>query len=237
MPKRKPTPDPTKAIAYLRASTDRQDLGPDAQREAIERWAHAKGIEIVAWHEDRGISGGVDLDKRLGLLAAIQALRTESAGVLLVARRDRLARDVLVSAMVERLCEREDARIQTADGAGNGSGPEAALLRGIMDVFAQYERAVIRSRTRAALAVKRARGERTGTVPYGFRDEDGMLVEDAAEQVVVARARELRADGLSLRAIGRTLLDEGHAPRNGKRWHVQVLARVVAPHADVPVSL
>ena len=42
-------------------------------------------------------------------------------------------------------------------------------MRGIVDVFAAYEREVIRARTRAALGVKRARGERTGEIPYGYR--------------------------------------------------------------------
>ena len=47
-------------------------------------------------------------------------------------------------------------------------------------------RVLARARTRAALAAKQARGERVGGVPYGYRDEGGMLVEDAAEQVVVS---------------------------------------------------
>ncbi len=97
----------------------------------------------------------------------------------------------------------------------------------MIDVFAQYERAIIRSRTKAALAVKKANGERVGGVPYGYRDNGGKLVEDEREQATVARARKLRAKGNSLRAIGRNLVAEGHAPRNAKRWHVQVLKRMV----------
>ena len=230
MARRKPDPDQTKAVAYLRVSTDRQDLSPDAQREAIAAWAKAHELDVVAWHEDRGVSGGADIDKRPGLLAALESLRTERAGSLLVARRDRLARDVLVSAMVERLCERVGARIQSADGTGNGSGPEAALMRNIVAAFSAYERMLIRSRTKAALAVKRERGERVGTIPYGYRlAGDGRHLEvDAAEQATVDRARVLHEDGLSLRGIGRALLSEGKAPRSGRQWHVQVIARLVA---------
>ena len=40
----------TKAVAYVRMSTDRQDLSPDAQRAAIERWAKGAGVKVVAWH-------------------------------------------------------------------------------------------------------------------------------------------------------------------------------------------
>jgi len=222
--------DPNRAIAYLRVSTDRQDLSPDAQRAAIQRWAKLHGIEIGRWHEDVGVSGGAEIDKRPGLLAALESLRAEGAGVLVVAKRDRLARDVLVSAMVERLCEREGARVQSADGSGNGTGPEAELMRNIVAAFSAYERAIIRSRTRAALAVKRERGERVGTIPYGYRlAVDGKHLEKCPdEQAVVMRARELREDGLSLRGIGRALLAEGRKPRNARNWHVQVLGRLVA---------
>ena len=179
MPRRPRTPCPTRAVAYLRCSTDRQDLSPDAQRDAIAGWAATNGVEVVAWHEDLGVSGGTELEKRPGLLAATEALRTEQAGLLVVAKRDRLARDVLTAALVERLCERHGARVQSADGAGNGDGPEAALLRTMIDAFAAYERALIRSRTRAALAIKKAKGERVGTVPYGYRPGDGgLLVEE-----------------------------------------------------------
>ncbi|MCA9316105.1 MAG: recombinase family protein [Planctomycetes bacterium] len=220
-------PDPRLGIAYLRCSTDRQDLSPDAQRDAIRAWAGGAGVTVVAWHEDLGVSGGADLEKRPGLLAALDAVREHGAGVLVVARRDRLARDVLVAAMVDRLVARQGASIVAADGTGNGDGPEAALMRTLIDAFAQYERAVIGARTRAALAVKKARGERVGGIPYGYRDEGGVLVEEPGEQAVIARARELRAEGLSLRAVGRALLGEGHRPRRGGHWHVQVLARLV----------
>ena len=229
MTRRRATPiDATKAVAYVRMSTDRQDLSPDAQRAAITRWASTHGITVVAWHDDLGVSGGTPLEERPGLLAAIDAVDTHHAGILVVAKRDRLARDVLTAALVERLCERKGARIQTADGAGNESGPEGALMRTLLDAFAAYERALIRARTKGALAVLKAKGRRTGGVPMGSSvGVDGMLATNDAERAAVARARALRGEGKSLRAIAAALEVEGHRAR-GKRWHVQTLARIVA---------
>jgi len=226
--KRSSPGDAKRAIAYLRMSTDRQDLSPAAQRAAIEAWAGREGVTVVAWHEDLGVSGGAALEDRPGLLAAIEAVRAEGAGLLVVARRDRLARDVLTAALVERLCERVGARVLTADGTGNGVGPEQALLRTLLDAFAAYERALIRGRTRAALAVKKARGERTGGIPYGWRAEGKRLVVDPTEQATVARARELRGEGRSLREIARTLVAGGWRPRNGGEWAIQTIRRFVA---------
>lgn len=222
-----------RAVAYIRVSTDEQDLGPEAQLQAIKRYAEAHGLEIAASFEDR-ISGGADVDKRPGLLAALDALRSEKAGVLLVAKRDRIARDTFVAAMVERLAEKAGATVQSADGVGNGNGPEAQLLRGIVDVFAQYERAMIRARTKAALAVKKRKGERVGSIPYGWKlAEDGIQLEvETTEQRVMELAHELRAEGLSLRAIGAALEESGVLPpRRSKQWHPETVKALLASEA------
>ena len=50
--------DPNVVVAYVRVSTDEQKIGPEAQRAAIEAWARAAGVQVVAWHEDLGVSGG-----------------------------------------------------------------------------------------------------------------------------------------------------------------------------------
>jgi site-specific DNA recombinase len=220
---------PTFAVAYTRVSTDDQSLGPRAQQSAVERWATTHGLTVVATFEDRGVSGGAELDKRPGLLAAIRALKEHGAGVLLVARRDRLARDVIIAAAIERLVQQKRARVVSADGAGNVDGPEGMLMRGLVDLFAQYERALICSRTKAALGVKKARGERVGQVPFGFGlQADGRsLASDPVEQVALARIHELRAQGFSIRAITDSMNAEG-VPALGERWHATTVGRLLA---------
>src|ERR1700730_1069797 len=219
--------DGQKVVGYIRVSTDEQQIGPEAQREALRRYCATTGSVLVAVHEDLGVSGGLALDKRPGLLAALASLDEHKAGVLLVAKRDRLARDVVVSGMVERLVERVGGKLLSADGTGNGAGPEHALRRNIVAAFAEYERALIRARTRAALAVKRARSERVGQVPFGYIvGADGKLLPDAKEQAVVERIKDLRARRLTIKNITATLNREG-APARGGRWHATTIARLL----------
>jgi DNA invertase Pin-like site-specific DNA recombinase len=211
---RRPVVDPTRVVAYIRGSTEEQHLGPEAQLAAIDTWATRAGVTLVAVHRDLGVSGATPLADCPGLMAALENLGTHNAGQLVVAKRDRLARDVMKAAMVEARAEALGARITSAAGEGDGTDPSAKLMRQIVDAFAEYERALIGARTKAALMAKKAKGQRIGGVPYGFSDLDGQLVPNDAERVVIARARQLSSLGTSLRGICAKLKDEGTVFRN-----------------------
>lgn len=219
--------NPLVAVAYLRVSTDEQRLGPEAQRAAIETWAKREGVAVVAWHTDAGVSGGSDLSDRPALVAALGELRAARAGVLVIAKRDRLARDVAVAATIERAAKTCGAKVQTADGTANGDSAADAFMRTMLDGAAAYERALIRGRTKAALAAKRARGERAGEVPYGYSaTPEGRLVPNAAEQSIIAIVRELRAAGMSLRAVVSELARRGIVARTGRALQLTQIARI-----------
>ena len=154
-------------IGYIRVSTEEQSLSVEAQRQALQHWCQVHQAPLRAVYADIGVSGGTPLEKRPGLLQALQALTRDS--LLLVVRRDRLARDSLTAALAERFAQHAGAHIVTVSGEGNGDGPEAQLMRTILDAFAQYEKALIVLRTKAGLARKRDQGERIGMLPYGTR--------------------------------------------------------------------
>jgi len=214
-------------IAYLRVSTDEQansGLGLEAQLEAIEK---ATG-QPTSVFRDEGYSGSNP--KRPGLLGALEVLKT--GDTLIVAKRDRLARDVYLSAWIEKEAKRRGARIVSAAGEGTESDdPASVLMRNMVDAFAQYERAVIAARTTAALAAKRRRGEKTGgDVPFGYQlDEDGKtLVEDTDEQLVITLVRELRDRGWTLRQIGSELERRGILTKSGKAtWNPKTVSSLL----------
>ncbi len=195
----------------------------------MEAWALANKIEIVAWHVDQGVSGSSDLDDRPGLVAALADLRLLGAGVLVVAKRDRLARDVYVAATVERAVDNGGARVVCSDGVANGDTPADAFMRTILDAAASYERALIRARTSAALAAKRARGELVGAPPYGLCvANDGKTLEpNLVEQEAIAELRALRDAGLSFREIRRTATARGILSRQGRPLSLRAVHAMV----------
>lgn len=216
-----------RAVAYIRASTDEQHLGPEDQRKALADWATTRGVQIVEFFEET-ISGTVELDRRPRLLEAIEALRRHGAGVLVASRRDRFARNLFQAELLEMAVARHGGRVATIEGAGEGDAPEAVFVRQVVGAASQYEGALIRVRTRGALRAKLARGEAAGGCPpLGQRIEGNLLVACIEEQAAVRRAAELRAAGVSWPRVTATLRTEGHVPR-GRGWHAAPLARAIA---------
>ncbi len=216
-------------FAYLRVSTDEQassGAGLDAQLDACERAAGT----LTAVYRDEGVSGAVGLEKRPALLEAIGALGR--GDVLIVAKRDRLGRgDPLLIAMIESAVVRKGARIASAAGEGTDSdNPSDVLMRRMVDAFAEYERLIIGARTKAALQGKKARGERVGSIPYGFTkatDGSKRLDRDEGEQTVIRVVRELREGGATYRAVASELTVRGYVPRGGAAWHPQTIKNIV----------
>ncbi len=227
MPRRRKAGDPLIAVGYVRVSTDRQELGPEAQRMQLAAWARRGAIQIVGVTEDR-CSGTTPVDKRQGLLLALEIVREHQAGILVVARLDRLARDVFVATAAERLAELEGARVVAADGSTQIEGPEGDLQRTMGHAFAQYERAIISLRTRQALAVKRSQGKRSNAQPpYGFRFTLKDAIEPVKdEQIAIRRMKRWRQQGRTLAWMVDRLTEMGSIPR-GVRWHPTTVSRIL----------
>lgn len=216
-----------KIFAYTRVSTDEQTrsgLGLEAQAEACNTYAKREGKELQGIFSDAGISGAAPLHKRIQLMRAIDALK--KGDILLVAKRDRLARDLISIATIESEIAKRGARIVSAAGEGTGSEDAASVcFRGMIDVFSQFERNIIRDRIKSAMAVKKSRGERVGYIPFGWRvDEDcKYLIPDETEQAILAQMKELRVQGLTLRDMAVEMNKIPSLTRNRVKWnHVSI---------------
>ena len=223
------------AHAYYRVSTDEQNvsgLGLEAQREAARQYAAKNGLEIVAEYTDGGLCGALEIEKRQALHEAVSALK--KGMILLVAKRDRLSRDKFVMASIERMIEIKKCRILSASGEGTEGDTDGDFLqRGMIDLYAQYERRLIKSRTKAALSAKIRRGERAGQIPYGYDlSADGQtLTPNAEQQSVVAQIRSLREAGHSLRAIAQELNSQGIPTQKGNQWNHNTIDSILTRQA------
>ena len=142
----------TKYIAYLRVSTQKQGysgLGLEAQKEIIQN--HLRDVAPIAEYIE--VESGRKTDKeRPQLRAALEHCRKEGA-TLIVAKLDRLARNVsFLSSLLEN-----EVEIVFCDF------PQAnKMVLHILAAISQYEAELIATRTKQALAAKKARGTKLG---------------------------------------------------------------------------
>ncbi len=139
-------------IGYARASTDDQNL--DVQRGAM----HVAGVQSI--YEETATGTTAD---RPELDHCLQALR--EGDTLVVWRLDRLGRSL--PDLVRIVAELEDKgigfesiteKIETSSAGGK-------LVSNVFAVLAEFERNLVRERTRAGLTAARARGRAGGRKP------------------------------------------------------------------------
>jgi len=216
-----------KVHGYIRTSTGKQELSPDAQASAIDAWCRQNGGTLVSLHVDAGVSSVAPIDARPGLSAAIE--NVQRGEVLLVALRDRIARSPGITGAVEYLCERKGARFIAADCDGAADDINAIILRSVKDMSAALERYYIKARTRAALQAKRARGERAGNIPFGFMvAADGRTLEPhPVERRIIGIIADLRKQGFTLDDIAGEMNRQGFRTRSGGTWHKVAVHRAL----------
>jgi DNA invertase Pin-like site-specific DNA recombinase len=221
------------AIGYVRVSSKKQrDDGNslDDQREAIIRHAVLSGLDLVEVFADGGISGGKGVDARPGLAAALAAIREGRASTLIVKHADRLARDSDLAGYLKIEVKKAGASLEIIDEAKDDP------IRAAVDkMLAELERIRGSQRMKFVYASKKARGEWTGGVPFGYRVIAGKLERIVAEQPIIERISALRAEGKALRKIAASLNEERIPTRSGKLWNaVTVSAIIDRAHRDAP---
>lgn len=149
---------PQPAVAYYRVSTTaqgRSGLGLEAQQESVRAFAAREGLQVADEFIDVESGKGSDaLDRRPNLAAALRAARKHRAPVL-VAKLDRLSRDVhFISGL---MAERVEFVVTEL---GRQADP---FILHLLAALAEKERSLIAERTRAGLRAAKRRGQRLGT--------------------------------------------------------------------------
>jgi DNA invertase Pin-like site-specific DNA recombinase len=144
-------------IGYAGVSTSQQGrsgLGLEAQQEALARFAASEGFDLLRVFVEVETGKGVDaLDRRPQLAAALSEARRQRCSVA-VAKLDRLSRDVhFISGLMAHRVPFLVAEL--------GSGVDPFILH-LFAALAEKERAMIATRTKAALAAAKARGVKLG---------------------------------------------------------------------------
>ncbi len=222
-------PKCTKAVAYIRVSTGKQDLSLKAQEERVKAYCAAYGLDLVEVIREQAVTGKLKLDKRP---EGSRIAQLTAAGVchIVSLKLDRLFRNAVDALNHVEEWEEAGISLHLVDMGGqsiNTGSSMGKMMLTMLAGFAEFERNMIAERTTAALNYKKSHGKVYNHTPYGFNAEDGALIPDATEQAAIAKMQALRAEGTSYNEIANTLNDDCVATKQGGTWRSQTVKNIL----------
>jgi DNA invertase Pin-like site-specific DNA recombinase len=174
---------------YLRVGTSKQDT--DNQRRELVEVAARSGWNVVKVYEDAGISGAKGRDKRPGLDAMLKGVNAREFDLVAAWSVDRLGRSLTdLLGILQGLHDKGVDLFLHQQGLDTSTTAGKAMFQ-MLGVFAEFERGIIRERINAGLARAKEKGTKLG--------------RRTVKPSVEARIRELRAGGVGILKIGRTV--------------------------------
>ena len=149
-----------KAVIYSRVSTNEQTV--DNQLKVLREVAEKRGLEVVREISDEGISGAAGRDARKGFDELIKGSIKNEWDIILVWDVSRLGRSLkhLVSFLEDIQCANCDMYIHQS--GIDTSTPSGKMMFGMLSVFSEFERSMIRERVIAGQQRAKSEGKHIG---------------------------------------------------------------------------
>ena len=199
------------AVAYMRTSSA-TNVGADKdsekrQRAAIERYAKRAGVVIVDWFNDPAVCGTDPIESRPGFAAMLERIAGNGVRTIIVETANRFARDLMVQEVGFARLQELGVKLIAADSpeAFLDNTPTAKLVRQLLGAVSEFDKTMVVAKLKAARDRKKAEtGKCEGRKSYA-----------EANPELVALARSLSAERLSLREISAELAAHGYRTAHG----------------------
>ena len=215
------------AFAYLRVSGKGQVDGDGFPRQltAVQSYAGSHGIKIAKVYREQGVSGTKGIDDRPAFTAMMTALLANGTSTVLIERLDRLARDLMMQETIIGVLRRGGFElVSVAEPDLCSDDPSRVMVRQLFGVVGQYEKSTLVAKLRGARQRAKAKdGRCEGRKAFGARP---------GEAETIARARALRAGGLSWDMTAQQLDAEGFNTRYGAKWIGATVSKIARRTSD-----
>ncbi len=215
----------SRAAIYSRFSTDRQsESSPEDQVRLCSDRALSLRIDVVAYFEDRAVSGGVPIASRAGGRGLLAGALAGDFDVIVVEGLDRLSRDLVDQERVLRRLESNGLRVVgVKDGYDSFAGKSRKILRQVRGMINEIYRDDAADNTRRGQVGQFLRGFHAGGMCFGYttmaveggrrlvvKDDEAEIVRWIFEQAGVHRRRDSQ--------IANLLNERGVVSKRGGLW-------------------
>ena len=219
------------AVGYVRVSTDdqaKEGVSLDNQKSKIMAYCQLKDLELREVIEDAGISAK-NL-RREGVQKVLRLARRKEIDAVVVYKLDRIFRSTVDALETTKAFDKWGVSFHSIEETLDTRSAMGRFFFTLTAALAEMERRLIGERTKAALAHKRSKSEKTGgDIPYGLDlTPEGLLTKNDDEQRVIRIIKKLHGQGFSLRRICSELEREGYKTKRGNAvWHPETIAHII----------
>jgi DNA invertase Pin-like site-specific DNA recombinase len=220
-----------KAVAYLRTSSA-ANVGADKdserrQQEAIDAFAERAGYEVVDTYYDAAVSGADAVTERPGFSAMLERLLSNGVRTILVETASRFARDLMVQETGHEMLKARGIDLIAVDSPDSfvADTPTATLVRQLLGVISQFEKAMLVEKLKGA----RERKRRETGKKVGGRKNYGEM-EGGSEMIVLAKKLHrypVNGKRRSLNDIAVELAKAGYVSSTGKPFARIAISRML----------
>ena len=219
------------AYAYTRVSTENQckedKYGLETQLKDIQAFAKQNNIQIIEQFTDAGISGAKE--NRPALNDLLDAVKNNKIDVVIVAKLDRIARDLMFQLWIEKELKKHNVELISVAEPMNSNDATGMLFRQIIGAFAEFEKSRINERMTSGRRQKAQKGKYSGGRPalgYTADKNSKSLVIDNKKADIILLTIDLRAKNLSYEAIASKLNSLGHTTALNKQFTKMQVKRI-----------
>jgi len=231
----------TKAVAYIRASTEEQQATLSAQAQRCQHYCAFKELELVREFVDSGTSATVPFAHRQSAVELLTFCREHEIRQIIVSKLDRAFRDTVDCLLTVAKLQEHGYGLHILDVDLDTTTANGQFFVTIMAAMAQWELKRRAERQKEALAVMRSQGLRLGQEPYGWTAHQdpslgvtcrenvrAKLAPHEEEQSTLIDIFHWRANGMGCGVIARRLNEDGISTKTGRgRWHKATVQSVI----------
>ena len=215
-----------RAIGYIRVSSEQQakeGLSLEWQKAKIEVYCDFQNITLVdVVVEKEAVSGSVSLNKRVGGVKLLTAIKRTKPTHIIAYSLSRLFRNAVDGLTHIRNWDKQDIGLCLLDVGGQTINTRSAMGKMFMSMmlsFSELERNLTSERVRETHRHKKNKLEVYGSTPLGFDRQDMNLIENKKEIKTVRKMFELRKSGFSYNKIAEYLNTRNIKGKTGSSFY------------------
>ena len=197
----------------------------EAQLSKCQQYAQLQDLEVVGTYTDEGKTG--KNTNRDGLREALKSVKKHK-GTLIIVSLSRLSRSVVDTCQLVEELNKTGANLASVQENISTEGACGRFVLNVMSSLYQMEVEQLSERTKNAMQhLRNTRRRFSRHAPYGYRYEEGKMVEDDAEQHIIRYIHDLRKEGLTQTKIAEILAANGFNNRVGKPITQHAVSKVL----------